>query len=126
MCLWTTFSPDATVIASVVTERGTNLWSAADGTLLRTMPMSYSPWLEFDRTGNSFLTASDELSVARLWDIHDGRLIRTLVGHSGRVDVARFSPDHDLNVTASRDHTVRIWVATPGSSRWRFRSAPGW
>ena len=37
-----------------------------------------------------------------------------LVGHTGRLNYASFSPDGTRVVTASQDHTARIWDARSG------------
>jgi WD40 repeat protein len=42
--------------------------------------------------------------------------MRTLAGHSANVNSARFSPDGLWVVTASDDHTARIWNAQTGDS----------
>jgi WD40 repeat protein len=41
-------------------------------------------------------------------------LLRTLEGHSGAVFSAAFSPDGQRVVTASYDHTARVWNAATG------------
>jgi len=44
-----------------------------------------------------------------------GAELALLQGHSGRVNSAKWSPDGTRIVTASDDHTVRIWDAATGS-----------
>jgi WD40 repeat protein len=75
-----------------VLEHGTTeVWRAA-----------WSP----DRT--RIVTAASD--GARLWD-GEGRLLKTLAGHNGQVDVALFSPDGSRIATGSSDDTARLWDA---------------
>ena len=48
-------------------------------------------------------------SVVQLWDIQTGKEIRQFVGHTDGVRYAIFSPDGVYLLTASHDHTARLW-----------------
>ena len=55
--------------------------------------------------------------VSRLWDARSGKEIKIfagLFGHSGVVYTATFSPDGRRIVTASADHTARVWDTVSG------------
>jgi WD40 repeat protein len=43
-----------------------------------------------------------------LWNVNEGRLLRVLVGHQGRITSAAFLKGGRL-VSAAADHTVKIW-----------------
>jgi len=45
----------------------------------------------------------------RLWNATNGRLIRTLNGHTDEVYSVAFSPDNTQLASASRDRSIRIW-----------------
>jgi WD domain, G-beta repeat len=57
--------------------------------------------------------ASDD-KTARVWDAATGKLLFSLVGHTGVVESAAFSPDGTRIVTTSNDKTARVWDAATG------------
>ena len=46
---------------------------------------------------------------ANVWEVSTGKKIAMLVGHRGKVRLARFSPVENLVATASYDGTIRFW-----------------
>ena len=50
----------------------------------------------------------------RLWDADTGAHIRTLTGHTGRVNSVSFSPDGRTLASGSSDDTIRLWNANTG------------
>jgi len=54
------------------------------------------------------VTASGDGS-ARVWEARSGLQLAELREHTGDVNSAAFSPDGKFIVTASVDHTARIW-----------------
>jgi WD40 repeat protein len=60
----------------------------------------------FSPDGRLVLTAEGD--VALLWDARDGRLLRTLRGHSEGVAGVRFGPGRTFALSTSVDHTVRL------------------
>jgi WD40 repeat protein len=69
--------------------------------------------------GKTALTSggdSDGVSdSAILWDVHTGRIIRSLTGHSAVVVAVAFSPDGKMALTGSADSTARLWNVENGA-----------
>jgi len=50
-----------------------------------------------------------------LWRVSDGRLLRTLEGHTDWVNSVTFSPDGQTLASGSRDSPIRLWRASDGA-----------
>ena len=115
------FSPDGKQILAVAEQGDAVLWDAASGQRLRQL---VSPYGQF-RGSSILLTASfspDGNRVALVdWhptvcDVASGNALFELEGHTEQVRDIGYSPDGQWLVTASEDHTARIWHAATGKS----------
>src|ERR1051326_7609522 len=52
--------------------------------------------------------------TAKLWQLSDNSLLRTLIGHSNSVNSVNFSPDGTILATGSDDGTARLWNVASG------------
>jgi WD40 repeat protein len=58
----------------------------------------------------------------KVWDVASGRELYTLTGYTGSVNAVAvaLTADGRLAVSASEDHTVRLWELTSGASAATF------
>jgi len=122
------FSPDGTLLASGGEDNEIRLWQVADGQLIRTLRghggrtgdgfnLLFTDMtkgvrdLAFSPDGTVLASAGSDGTV-RLWRIADGKLLKTLSGHTNVVNKVAFSPDNRLLASGSGDSTIRVW-------RWR-------
>ena len=59
-------------------------------------------------------------SFVHIYNIKTGKYIHKLVGHSNGVITCKFSTDEKFLITASHDHTCRIWDAKTGQEQFKF------
>ncbi|EYC24954.1 hypothetical protein Y032_0012g1604 [Ancylostoma ceylanicum] len=64
--------------------------------------------------GDMLVTGSDD-NTLRVWSIEQGKLLFTLVGHSGGVWTSQLSTDGKYIISGSTDRTVKVWSAKDGS-----------
>jgi Flp pilus assembly protein TadD len=56
----------------------------------------------------------EERGEVELWDVADGRAVRTLRGHSHLVTGLAFSPDGTRLASAGHDHVMKLWDPATG------------
>ena len=61
------------------------------------------------------LASSSADGTLKLWNVADGKIIRTLYGHAGWVVSVSFSPDGKLLASGGADKTIKLWNAADGS-----------
>jgi centriolar protein POC1 len=60
------------------------------------------------QSGYYLLSSSKDCSL-KIWDLREGRLLFTLLGHSGPVNAAKFSADGHFFASGGADQLVMIW-----------------
>jgi WD40 repeat protein len=115
------FSPDGTQMLTVADQGDAVLWDVLSGQRLRPLASSYAQL----RGASLLISASfspDGHRVALVdWhpavcDVATGNVLFDLEGHTQQVRDIGYSPDGQWLVTASEDHTARIWRAATGRS----------
>ena len=108
------------------------IWSVADGTLVRTIPVdqfirsaSLSPdekvLLVCGTNVDSDFNTEYANSYAGLVSFSDGSEIVRFSGHQSRISIAKFSPDGQRVATGGEDRTLRIWDVATGASLFVLR-----
>ncbi|WP_329282474.1 WD40 repeat domain-containing protein [Streptomyces sp. NBC_01451] len=117
------FSPDGKIVASQVgtgTSDGVEvrLRNVATGKTVGVHANGGNVVTAFSPDGKTLATASTIVAQesgrdvpVQVWNVADGKLRTTLTGHTNGVESMAFAPDGTL-VTASTDHTVRLWNVT--------------
>ncbi|OUL95225.1 toll/interleukin-1 receptor domain-containing protein [Paraburkholderia hospita] len=115
------FSPNGKQILAVADQGDAVLWDGESGQRLRKLASAYA----LMRGASSLYSASfgpDGTRVALIdwWptvcDVTTGNALFELEGHTRQVRDVGYSPDGQWLVTASEDHTARVWRADTGKS----------
>jgi WD40 repeat protein/uncharacterized caspase-like protein len=68
----------------------------------------------FSPDGKTLASGSSGKTI-KLWEVSNGRLIRSLDGHGKHVEIVVFSPDGKTLASGSLDNTVKLWDVSSGS-----------
>ncbi|MCL2648657.1 MAG: WD40 repeat domain-containing protein [Phycisphaerales bacterium] len=110
--IFITFSPDSTHFATRDSE-GIRIKATADGkevAALRGVFHGFSPDGKLCvTTHNENDIIGEKHNIVRLWNVATGKELAVLRGHTDTIIRIAFSPDAKHLITASTDHTARIW-----------------
>jgi WD40 repeat protein/serine/threonine protein kinase len=120
------FTPDGTRLACSGAEGSINLWKAASGERLATLPYHVAKvyGIAFDVEGKRMVSTSAPNTVA-IWDLVALGKPRPLVGHQYYVFKAVFSGDARRVVSASADLSVKVWDVETGQELLTLRGHGG-
>ncbi|GHO79546.1 hypothetical protein KSD_73170 [Ktedonobacter sp. SOSP1-85] len=100
------------------------LWEIRTGRCLASLPEVAEKALCFSQDGRLALTGTNN-GTLHLWEIPSMRCLRTLRGHTFRVNTANFSADGRFALSGSADGTVCLWDTTTGCCRRTFQGHTG-
>ncbi len=110
-----TISHDSRIFISCSFNRGNvptvsiNIWSLPDGILLNTITAyRMIESLSISQDGTILAFGCDDGSI-QVWNLVDGKHLKTLTDHTGSVTSLNISSDSQILVSYSKDKTARLW-----------------
>lgn len=124
------FSPDGSTVATASLDKTGKLWDAGTGKLRATLTGHDDrlKHLAYGNSGKYVLTGTGKQwpytkagpVSARIWDTKTGAQVAELTTHVDTITHAAFTEDDTRVVTASKDHTVRVWDVVSGRELHTF------
>jgi WD40 repeat protein len=131
------FSPDRSILATTYTERdgayhltanSVKLWSAKDGSLLKTLEHARNP-ARFSPDGKKLVTGivhwDDDGTwdfVGEIWNVETGELETRLLDPKGTLDEILWCPDgRTLATTGGGKYTLTLWDPQSGQQKAQIR-----
>ncbi len=112
------YSPDGAFLVSGDNDGRLILWSMASGEIIRQVHLKGIIWdATYSPDGTVIAVGADQLS---LLDAGTGEVVRTVEGHTRAVNRVVFADGGATLVSASDDHTVRVWQ----TADWTLRYPP--
>ena len=125
------FHPVFSSVATGSDDYTIKIWDWEVGELERTVKAHTRAVLDVDfggPRGNILMASCSSDLTIKIWDpLGDYKNIRTLAGHDHSVSAVRFIPSTgNLLVSASRDHTLRIWDVNTGFCLQTLQGHTAW
>ncbi len=81
--------------------------------------------VSFSPNGRQIASGSSDTTI-KIWDIHTGRLQRTLRGHTDEVACITYSPDGSKLASSSHDNTIKLWNSRTGKLLYTLTGHEDW
>ncbi|WP_328338338.1 protein kinase [Streptomyces violaceus] len=113
--LTTRFDAEGRRVAAVLASGTLRVWSTAEGTTSASfVPEDANIFTTADISADLHrAVAADNAHGLQLWDLDSGRRLRTLTGHTSRVNAVRISADGRTAVSAAPG-SLRVWDLSDG------------
>jgi WD40 repeat protein/cell division protein FtsL len=104
------FSPDGSKVVTASGDRTVRIWDTASGRLLQaiTGPATRLSSAAFSPDGK-LVVAGGASTQTYVWEAATGQTMAVLQRHGDTINSAEFSPDGRLILTASDDHTAKLY-----------------
>jgi WD40 repeat protein len=132
------FSPDGKALASGGCDGTAKVWEVAAGKKLLDVPVRAAAQpnqpppeastvmaLAFSPDGKT-LAAGGSDTLIHLLNAADGKLLRSLQGHTSSVRALAFHPGGALLVSGSKDRTIRLWSPANGQALKTLEGHTAW
>jgi len=129
MCGPLLFTPDASILAVGCRKAEVELWDVAAGKLLKTLKHnkrrdSQTSCLAVSPDGMTLAAATHD--TIGLWDVPDGKLRRTMSGHSTVIEEMVFTPDGGAIVSGEDSGIIKWWDTQTGTLTKTLPQRPEW
>lgn len=106
------FSGNPRYVVSAGHDGTIRVWDVSDGSCCKSWQAHASGVTALCRAGSQLLSGGAD-RVLKLWD-GGGRLLQTLVGHTGEIETAALSRDGRLALSGGKDYYLRLWNVGTG------------
>lgn len=119
-----TFAADGKTLFAVGTDGNVSLVNPVDGSVTRTQQVSQVAvyCVVSDRSGKVCVTADDEGKI-HVSDARDGTVLRTLRGHSTRIDALTMSQDENTLCSGDWRGNIVVWDLKQGTEIHRLTTS---